>query len=417
MPAILIRIDCGDSVAALKNARDIAAKARGGSEFCQLARSFQDASNARASDLGWFAHGRMVKEFEEAAFKAKTGQVVGPVKTTFGYHVIKVHGRDKREAKIADIRMKVETSLATRNELSQKAEDFAYLAKQGDFAKEAEQSKYNVQETPPFQKNGAIGGIGLHVAANKFAFNNKAGAVSDVMTVPNGNAVFMVSEVKEAGTRPFEELKASPRAGPRGKGREGGDRRGCGPPWMAAARQSWSSGGDASCPHVHIHPGRQAAVIGATLSSPAPSRRPARGRNLQADRDFPSSHQAHVTRRMTPAYRRQRIFSRSSLRTAGAFRRVDRPPEEVSRDHRQPGHVLSPRTLAALSPHAHRSYHPGALHRRSKASHGQPRLLGSLTSSNCSNPAASMVLRAVSRDRQHLRGGLSSGTGWRSTVP
>lgn len=207
---ILVQINNNDTVAALKSAREIAAKARAGQDFAKLAADYsKDASNAqKGGELGWFGKGRMVKEFEDAAFKANTGQIVGPVKTSFGYHIIKVVAKDKREARIVDIRMKVQTSLATRNELSQKAEDFAYLAKQGDFVNEATQSKYTVQETPPFQKNGAIAGIGIHQAINKFAFNSKVGTVSDVYTIPTGYGIYMVSEVKEAGTKPFEEVRA-----------------------------------------------------------------------------------------------------------------------------------------------------------------------------------------------------------------
>lgn len=66
-------------------------------------KAFEDAaresstcpSGAQGGDLGEFGRGQMVKEFEDAAFDAEAGQVVGPVKTQFGYHLIKVEKKNE----------------------------------------------------------------------------------------------------------------------------------------------------------------------------------------------------------------------------------------------------------------------------------------------------------------------------------
>ena len=61
-------------------------------------KSFEDVakkislcpSGKRGGSLGWFGKGQMVKEFENACFGGKKGDIVGPVKTQFGYHIIRI---------------------------------------------------------------------------------------------------------------------------------------------------------------------------------------------------------------------------------------------------------------------------------------------------------------------------------------
>ena len=66
-------------------------KLKNGEKFGKLAREFSiDLGSAkRDGSLGYFGRGKMVKSFEEAAFKLKVGEISEPVKSEFGYHIIK----------------------------------------------------------------------------------------------------------------------------------------------------------------------------------------------------------------------------------------------------------------------------------------------------------------------------------------
>ncbi len=102
---ILVRVDAGSGdeikAAARKKAETILAELKGGADFAELAKEKSDdtSSGARGGDLGYFGKGRMVKEFETAAFALKPGELSGIVETTFGYHIIKVTDRKPERTK------------------------------------------------------------------------------------------------------------------------------------------------------------------------------------------------------------------------------------------------------------------------------------------------------------------------------
>lgn len=81
-------------------------------------------SGSKGGDLGTFGKGQMVKEFEEAAFTAEIGKVVGPVKTQFGYHLIKVEEKNMPSAISYE-----EAKKSIRTTMLQKKQNEAYSAK------------------------------------------------------------------------------------------------------------------------------------------------------------------------------------------------------------------------------------------------------------------------------------------------
>lgn len=88
--------DKRDDAAAQARAAEALAKLRAGADFATVAREYSDDPSAaqNGGDLGFFSRGQMVKPFEDAAFALNTrGELAGPLKTQFGYHVIRFEER------------------------------------------------------------------------------------------------------------------------------------------------------------------------------------------------------------------------------------------------------------------------------------------------------------------------------------
>lgn len=203
--------DQKDSNEVKAEARKIALQAREGKPFDELAREYsKDPGSAqKGGDLGWFTKGRMVKPFEEAAFGARVEAIVGPVRSPFGLHVIKVTGRDSRELKISTIKLPVVASSRTKNDIFEQARDFTYNAEHSQFAKEAQAFGFEVKETQVQEKGGMVPGIGLNERITRWAFDNSVGTVGEPFTIPRGYVVMAIADAKDAGVKPFDEVKES----------------------------------------------------------------------------------------------------------------------------------------------------------------------------------------------------------------
>src|SRR4029077_2971553 len=97
-------------------AKAILAQLKGGTDFATLAKEkSKDPGSAEGGDLGFFAKEQMVPEFAEVAFKLDKGQLSDPVKTQFGWHVIKVEDKRVKPAPtFEEVKGQIETYVTRR---------------------------------------------------------------------------------------------------------------------------------------------------------------------------------------------------------------------------------------------------------------------------------------------------------------
>ena len=208
------RPSVADEEAVRVEAETVAAEIREGANFDELAKelSDDDATASKGGDLGWFGRGQMVEAFEKAAFALKTGQISDPVKTPFGWHIIKLVARKKEagEEKIraSHILFKVEPSQKTLETLRKEAEDFISSAQKEGFQAATKARGLEIKDTGFFSKDGYIPGIGRAKSLVEFAFKSDPGEISPVYENRTGFWVLQLEEKKEAGIRPLEEVGA-----------------------------------------------------------------------------------------------------------------------------------------------------------------------------------------------------------------
>lgn len=112
---------------ARQQAETVRARLKAGEDFAKVAQAYSDDPGTRdkGGDLGWFERGRMVPEFEQAAFSLAVGQVSEPVRTAYGFHIIQVlEKRPPRVRPLSEVREEIRRSLA-RPEAIRRAQAFA----------------------------------------------------------------------------------------------------------------------------------------------------------------------------------------------------------------------------------------------------------------------------------------------------
>ncbi len=119
-----------------EQADSIYQKLKEGADFAELAKekSMDPSAGSNAGDLGFFGWGRMIPEFQEVAFKLKDGEISRPVKTTYGWHIIKlVERREAKQPPYEEAKDKIRAQLEREKNQKRVTEYFEELKKKVNF--------------------------------------------------------------------------------------------------------------------------------------------------------------------------------------------------------------------------------------------------------------------------------------------
>jgi peptidyl-prolyl cis-trans isomerase D len=198
----------------------IASIARSGAEFAVLAAEHSEDPGSKdiGGDLGWFGRGQMVPEFEDAVFAAKPGEILGPIRSQFGYHIIKVEGfRPQHQRPFEEVREQVRFRVLEGRAEAEAETRAGVLARrlqseapetEGEWQAIADEDEAVVlNQSPPFAAGEAIAGVSDGPTLANEAFSAAVGNIRGPVAVPRGWIVWQLADIRPEGIPPFEDVR------------------------------------------------------------------------------------------------------------------------------------------------------------------------------------------------------------------
>lgn len=188
---------------------------RDGADFAELAKEHSEdtATAENGGDLGTFPRGQMVAPFDEAVFALEVGALSEPVRTTFGFHIIRLDDKIEGGTKpLEEVKKDIEKTL--RQEREKEAalafvDDIMVFVEEDpkQFEALAEQHDLDITTAPFIPSTGRLPNLAQapEIVSRAFALNQ--GAVDTQSTSDGTQYIFQVAEIQPASPIPFEEAK------------------------------------------------------------------------------------------------------------------------------------------------------------------------------------------------------------------
>ncbi|HMA84324.1 MAG TPA: SurA N-terminal domain-containing protein [Desulfosalsimonadaceae bacterium] len=197
-----------------EKAMEIMKKAKAEKDFSELAAEYSEGpSKEKGGDLGTFERGDMVKPFSDKAFSMEPGEISEPVRTQFGWHIIKVEEKTEKGVKpIAEVKDQIRQTLAmekAKNEVYDDAVSMYNISFTGDDLVKNTQDRedLSVETTDFFTQQKGPAGVSKPKAFAEAAFKLPKMDVSDVKELGNAFFLIQVLEKKEAQIPEFETVR------------------------------------------------------------------------------------------------------------------------------------------------------------------------------------------------------------------
>jgi peptidyl-prolyl cis-trans isomerase D len=227
---ILLKTEGKDEAAVRTQAEELVKKARAGADFAALAKQYSEdeGSAQNGGDLDYFGRGRMVPEFDAAAFNMEAGQISDPVKTSFGFHIIKLVDKKVGTTRTLD---EVRPQLLDQLTVERAQQQAATLAetlrpritKSSDLDTVAQAQGLTVQESAFFARDEPVLGLGASPELGVRTFEMNQGDVVGPIQTGRGFVFASLVAKQDAYVPQIDEVKDRVRDEViRGKAREFG---------------------------------------------------------------------------------------------------------------------------------------------------------------------------------------------------